>query len=372
MPPTPTIYFYLPAEDRPADLPQHSGTYWDGFTGNLTSGVYAWTLQTYLRLSESGFPCQLVGTMPTSGIVLAHRASLPFYWQPPPEVLLICLKADYEPHPFAPLHVVLNGAEPLPGSEAVYMPHWPQVGLLPRKADRGDQFTTIAYFGIEKNLAPELQDPAWRAQLRALGLEWQVVDPSRWHDFEAVDAILAVRDFTGNSHDRKPATKLYNAWHAGIPAILGPESAYQAERRSEQDYLEVRTPAEALAAITQLRDDLPRRQAIIAQGQRRALEITPAGLTQRWQDFLRTVAVPRYERWMARSAIQRHLDTAQAQLNLEQTYLAPRYGHDGDCPPLTPPWPVQRLRPLVQLRHRVDQKMGRMVGRSARSARPAV
>jgi hypothetical protein len=365
MSPTPPIYFYLPAEDWPADLPQHSSTYWDGFTGNITGGVYAWVIQTYLRLRESGFPCELVGQFPPSGIVLAHRVSLPFHWQPPPSVLLICLRADYEPHPFAPLHVVQNAAQPLSGSAAVYMPHWPQVGLLPRSVDRGDQFTTIAFFGIEKNLAPQLQGPAWRDQLQAMGLQWEVMDQSRWCDYQAVDATVAIRDFTGQGHLHKPATKLYSAWSAGVPAILGPESAYQAERQSEHDYLEVRTLAATLTALERLRDDLTLRRAIIAQGQRRAQEITPEGLTRRWQDFLQTVAVPRYRQWIARSAFQRHLDTAQAQLNLEHTYLAPRYPHDGDLAPIAPNWPIQRLRPLVRLRHRVQQKVERMSARSA-------
>jgi hypothetical protein len=37
------------------------------------------------------------------------------------------------------------------------------------------------------------------------------------------------------------AIKLYNCWHAGVPAVLGAESAFRANRRSDLDYLEVQS-----------------------------------------------------------------------------------------------------------------------------------
>ena len=37
----------------------------------------------------------------------------------------------------------------------------------------------------------------------------------------------------------KPPSKLFNSWLAGVPAVLGHESAYRAERRSDLDYIEV-------------------------------------------------------------------------------------------------------------------------------------
>lgn len=81
---------------------------------------------------------------------------------------------------------------------------------------------------------PELQQPAWQEQLKALGLNWHVVTTSsRWHDYSDVDVVLAARAFgRPNSYAWKPATKLYNAWHAGVPAIFSGESSLLAERQS--------------------------------------------------------------------------------------------------------------------------------------------
>ena len=162
----PPIYFYIPQEDWPInEMPKTADTYWAKFDGNLTSGVYAWTLQTYLRLKEDGFPCQLTGTLPSEGIVLAHRCSLPIYLQPNPKLLIVCLKADYEEHPYAQIHVVLNHQETKKVSNSYYIPHWPQPGLIPRSPERSLRFENIAYFGIEKNLAPELKEAAFQARL---------------------------------------------------------------------------------------------------------------------------------------------------------------------------------------------------------------
>ncbi|HEY9747234.1 MAG TPA: hypothetical protein V6C63_00930, partial [Allocoleopsis sp.] len=62
----PPVYFYLPKADWTDDMPETADTYWVGFR----RGVYCWTLQTYLRLQASGFPCQLVDTLPDEGIIL--------------------------------------------------------------------------------------------------------------------------------------------------------------------------------------------------------------------------------------------------------------------------------------------------------------
>ncbi|MET0656934.1 MAG: hypothetical protein ABW110_02105, partial [Steroidobacteraceae bacterium] len=82
------------------------------------------------------------------------------------------------------------------------------------------------------------------------------------------------------------ATKLYNAWLAGVPAILGPEIAYRHLRRSELDYIEVNSAAEALEAIERLRSDHLLYQAMIDNGVRRAEEFTVGRLTREWTSLL--------------------------------------------------------------------------------------
>jgi hypothetical protein len=87
-------------------------------------------------------------------------------------------------------------------------------------------------------------------------------------------------------HARKPATKLYNAWLAGVPAILGPEQAYRELRRSDLDYLEVKNVPEALAAVDRLIREPALYAAMVENGKRRAEEFTIDAIRKRWVDLL--------------------------------------------------------------------------------------
>ncbi len=340
----PPIYFYLPEGDLPyphpshyrllaADLPESADTYWEGFA----YGVFCWTLQTYHRLQADGFPCELVRSMPDEGIVLSHRNCLPDTLQPRPRLLIVCLQADAMRHPYAQFHVVQNSQDKRLKKSTIslgstyYMPNWSQPGLIPRDLARGDRFVNVAFFGNEVNLAPELQDPSWREQVEALGLSWQVVSRDKWNDYSNVDVILSVRDFNSKAHTLKPATKLYNAWLAGVPAILGCDSAFQAERKSELDYLEVTSLNDVIVALKRLRDDKALRQAMIENGRIRAEEFQPSSMTAGWRNFLTDVAVPAYERWCAASDWDR------------QSFLMRRYPAAG----------IQSLQSRVALRTRM-------------------
>ena len=305
----PPIYFYIPQGDLPSELPTNADHYWVGFR----RGIYCWTLQTYLHLKANNFPCKLVETIPSEGIVLAHWDSLPQDLQPSSKLLIVCFQADRARHPYAQVHIVQNpqgllkqlwllGDRYLLPGEVYYMPHWPQPGLIPRNPTRRNQFVNIAFFGLESNLLPELRDSSWQEQVNALGLCWQTVSSfERWNDYSEVDAVVAVRSFQHSDYSWKPATKLFNAWHAGVPAILGCESAYQAERKSELDYWEVSSLTDITFALKRLRDDSILRQAIVENGLIRAQETQPKMLTERWKQLITKELIPVYERWCASS-----------------------------------------------------------------------
>jgi hypothetical protein len=50
----------------------------------------------------------------------------------------------------------------------------------------------------------------------------------------------------------KPATKLYNAWLADLPALVGPEPAFNAARKSDH-FFEVQTAEDVYAAVKALK-----------------------------------------------------------------------------------------------------------------------
>lgn len=307
----PKIYFYIPAKFWLGTLPTTLDESWPGFG----IGIYAWTLQTYLQLKAAGVLCELTQTFPTSGIVLAHRNSLQEQRPAGSKVLLICLKAELLPSPYAQLHVVQNPA--VAGQAHHYLPHWPQPGLVPRDRDRSDRFESIAFFGHRHNLDPLFASPGWAAALGQLGLTWRPrlstnhwfsmdgIHP-QWHDYSDVDAVVAVRGWGPNRYSNKPATKLYNAWLAGVPAFLGQETAYRAERRSPLDYVEVRSPKDLLWQLQRLKANPGLRRAMVENGYRRSTAIQPAVLTQRWIEFLETVAIPAYHQWCRNPIWRQH------------------------------------------------------------------
>src|SRR5436309_1927650 len=84
------------------------------------------------------------------------------------------------------------------------------------------------------------------------------------------DAVLVLAVRPEGRSTNKPASKLVNAWLAGVPALLGPEIAYRELRRSELDYCEVSSLAEAQAAVDRLLGDPGLYNAMVENGRARA------------------------------------------------------------------------------------------------------
>jgi hypothetical protein len=231
----------------------------------LQLGERAWILQTYLRLAHAGYPVELATSPPAEGIVVFHAKqarALRSQWRRLRNAILLGVRADNRQPLIADFEVVQNGRF-ADGERRFFIPHWPQPGLIPRDASRGLAIRRIAFKGFAQNLHPEFRSPAWRELLAAHEIEWEVdavpfagaaTDRMgiEWPDFRQVDLLLAVRPRDRRLWTSKPATKLLNAWQAGVPALLGPEHAYRELRRSELDYLEVDSLATAKAAVLRL------------------------------------------------------------------------------------------------------------------------
>jgi hypothetical protein len=317
---TPPIYFYLDPYQVPIDnLPKNTQSYWQWLCAQnsippMQGGGNIWTLQTYLYLKEFGFPCELVTTMPNEGIVLTHRDFLDASFQPNSKLLLVCLRADVDRHPYAQLHIVQNpyqtiNKSPISLWESYFIPHWHQASLIPRDPRRGDTFENVTFIGNEVNLVPEFRDSSWYEQLDNLGLKFQQkLSHNEWHNYSSIDVILAIRSFGRENYWRgKPASKLYNAWHAGIPAILGFETAFKAEQKRDLDYLEATSLTEVINALKLLKNNPEMRQAMAKNGLVRAKETQPDMMITRWTDFLLEVAVPRYKKWRSMPAWQQQI-----------------------------------------------------------------
>jgi hypothetical protein len=262
-------------------------------------GPRAWVLQTFIRLRAAGVPAVLVGEPRPGGTLVfhaKHRSLVRRRWWRLRGTVLVAIRADVSEALIADFEIVQNGRY-ADERRRFQVPLWMQPGILPRDGARGERLERLAYKGFTRNLAPEFTSVAWQQALAARGVEWvadavpfagqaTAVEALRWSDFREVDAVLAVRPASPSLHRDKPATKLYNAWRAGVPALLGAEHAFRELRRSELDYLEVRDVPEALAAVDRLIGDPGLYRRMVDHGRVRAGEFSDAVLSQRWQQVL--------------------------------------------------------------------------------------
>lgn len=300
----PPIYFYYPpgAATAAARDSVHVFAY--------REGAYVWTVKTYGALAGLSFRCRLTDQLPEEGIIVSHRQSLPNEIVPNDRQLFVCIVADFYRHPSAQLHLVQNPRDPMlmrPSHTwpAVFLPSWPEAGLIRRDPARGDAFVNVSYYGLPQRLAPQLRGERFARLLQEQGFDFQIIDRHHWNDYSETDAVLAVRSFAKVSYHKYPSSKLYNSWIAGVPALLGRESAYQAERRNAYDYFEVASVSDTLRTLERLRSDRALRAAIARNCAERAAEVSEDRIAARWVEFLLTVAVPAYDEWRGRSASSR-------------------------------------------------------------------
>ena len=262
-------------------------------------GEQVWVLQTYLRLARAGRPVELAATPPGEGLIVFHAKqarALRRQRHLLGDAVLVAARADNRQPLIADFEIVQNGRF-ADGRRRFHVPHWPQPGLLPRDPARGTAVRRLVYKGFDGNLSPEFRRLEWRQLLAGRGIEW-VVDAAPfagretdaqaidWPDFREADLILAVRPPDRRGATNKPASKLVNAWLAGVPALLGPEIAYRELRRSELDYCEVSSLAEAQAAVDRLLGDPGLYTAMVANGRARSADFTAAALLPRWETLL--------------------------------------------------------------------------------------
>jgi len=262
------------------------------------TGVYVWILQTFLRLHVAGAPVRLVEKPPPAGLVVVHADQFRRLFSEatsPADLTIVVAQSDRRPEPLADFAVVQNAASV--GHYHFFIPSWLQPGLVPRLPARGTRVEAIAYFGAIKELDPDLASPAWAELLRARGLNWdcrtiafagndRLYSQLRWNDYANTDVVVALRAPASWDVRSKPAAKLQNAWAAGVPAILSPETPYRELRRSRFDFLEARNSAEVLAALDALRSNPGLYSDMVQNGLERARDFGADRLVARWIDVL--------------------------------------------------------------------------------------
>ncbi len=283
LPPEYTPYFNDPqAWLEPEIVPSHH----TGHHGTAENWIY----QTWSRLKQSGFVSTLSIKLPFSGIVFALGSSLKKDFIKPPGVCLVDIVTDGVPHPSAAIYIVQNRIQQKFIPDSFFIPHWPQPKIIPRSPDRRNRFENIAFVGDPCHLAPELQQQEWHNYLRnTLGLSFIIKSPNEWHDYSDIDGIVAIRSFSKSRYLSKPATKLYNAWLAGVPFIGGRDVAYADEGTPGEDYLVATSAKELLLRLRVLKENQSFREDLVTKGRNRGALYTQQKTTDRWNSLAQEI-----------------------------------------------------------------------------------
>jgi hypothetical protein len=103
---------------------------------------------------------------------------------------------------------------------------------------------------------------------------------------------------------------LANAWLAGVPAILGPESAYQDLRTDDLDYIEARSCDDVVNAIRRLKENPDLYKAMRSRAAERAPGFTADSVAKLWRDTLAGPVADGYRKWLQESSATRILKAA--------------------------------------------------------------
>ena len=301
------IAFYIPRQYLPSIERQASWTSRripELLGGGKGASAQSWLYQTWVELQKT---CQvdLVTQLPEEGAIITLSNLLHENFRANPRQFVVSVAADFLPHPGAQVQLLQNPAHArrLPGT--IFVPHWPQPGLVPRDPARGPVVKTAAFFGDPANLAPEIADMEFcRLLLRETGVRLDIREAARWHDFSDVDIAIAIRDFSRARHLSKPTTKLYNAWLAGVPLIGGSDSAFSAEGKPGTDFLIAGSPDELLRQIRELKESPAAWQTIVDSGRLKSAARSQVAVQKIWQDLCDSEIPSRFKAWEKKTPLQ--------------------------------------------------------------------
>jgi hypothetical protein len=257
-----------------------------------------WIVQAYARLRRRGHAVTLGNEVPARGFVIYHKEEHKLVLARTPrggKPVLVTVRADFRSADSADFEIVQNGYF-ADGCRQFFIPLWPQPGLIARNPARGDRVERIAFKGNLDNVLSDLRSDEFKQRLASEGMVYEldaantfdIREPMQqhWHDYSEVDVVLALRPSGSRDHTHKPATKLYNAWIAGTPAILNSDYAYRELRQGPLDYLEASNAEQAFAALCRLKREPELFRAMVENGRRRGAAFSPAALVQQWEHLL--------------------------------------------------------------------------------------
>ena len=283
-----------------AELPTYTGMSLETQPAVSHRRDLCWCLQAYSILAErQKLPVVCSNCLLPDAINIVHSEQL-LRLRGSKSDFIVCVQADYPKRRWAHYHLVQNEKQLDAGSSLV--PLWIQPGLIKRDSERRGVHC-VAYAGqVFGNLAGDAQ--MWKSLLAPHGLEFVFLPEGAYHDLSSVDVLIGIRSFDTKPHNRKPPSKLINAWHARIPFIGGYDSAFRQVGQPEEDYLLATTPQQIVAAVLRLRDEAGLYEKLVRNGLKKSARYTTPTIASVWEDILTGPVRQRYRQWTAHPAFE--------------------------------------------------------------------
>lgn len=305
------VHFVCPDDVVWPELQNWDGTKLDDQVLSDRSGgiLHSWLLRTYYQLTLVGEKLTVSSQLRPDAINFVSVRDFGRR-QRDMKSFIVAPQGDAHHSQIANFRILQNGVRGQDPMTSVVW-HWPQPGIIPRDPARQDRVTQLCYKGRLLNLDEAFRSETFTTELQNLGVSYEIDaynglrGEHNWNDYRHSDAVLAVRNLTVYDAAKKPASKLVNAWFADLPAILGPEPAYRELGTSGEDYIEVRTPRDALDALAALKDNPDLYRKIVENGRKQREKYTEPALTTLWIDILNGPVSDAFEAWQQTSVFIR-------------------------------------------------------------------
>lgn len=272
----------------------------------FNSGPECWILQTYIRLSRLGLTAQLSNHCVPSAVNICFNSELRNGLRCE-NCFIIGVRADYPSVKKADLQIVQNKAQI--GEDSFWLPLWPQSGILKRsRLGKPHHVRRVAYFGRNVNHYTRILREAsgWfkvrQAVLNACNdLQLELVERTSgdWNDFSDIDVAVGIRSFGRRGYDTKPASKLINAWLAGVPFVGGADSAFLQIGSPGFDYLRVTSAEELAMSLERLKSEPDFYNSIVDRGKVMSAPYDHEQIGQLWLGLLKGEVLARYSEWLS-------------------------------------------------------------------------
>lgn len=262
----------------------------------FVGGRNSWIAQSFLRLRpalESRGWRVSAGPQDVPGaITVVHRDDANDFIDRRDRTFLVVVRADRAPVVACDFAIVQNSLAPM-GHER-FVPLWPQPGLVGRDASRGTKIERLAYQGRTPTAPAWFGDCKLHRQLADRGMRFDVCEAS-WEDYAKVDVAVAAREEAPGVLENKPATKLYNAWLAGVPMLAYPEPAYCELRHAAIDFIAIHGASDVVRSVDLLRANPRLYAAMVANGRKRGMEFNIESTRRRWLELFDDEIIPAFE-----------------------------------------------------------------------------